>query len=466
LELTRERIERKDFPQVRRGLDPEAVQDHLHEVAKAVDEVKHGGTAAATGAWVTAIVDAAERAAQELEQTARAEAERMRSSAKAAAETTLARAKNEAESTLSSAKAQAEKTLTSANASAHQTLSSAKAESESTLTNARTEAASSLSSARAEAKSTLTSARDEAERCLSSAKAEAEKTLTSANSNAHQTLTSAKSESQRMLASARTEADAILSSARAEAASTRSNSRAQAQQHLERVEQSVARLLDRANAVQGDLGKLVADASGSISKLADTVRCGADKLRADLDVPREERPPAAPAASALAAPVRPAAPAAAPPATPAAAMPPSPATADPPRVEQGAAEAEPAPQPETQRRLTGSPAPPAAPAAGNGTSGMQPPAVGPRLEAFNMAMSGASRDEVARHLKEKRRRRWLTACLAYIACSVGCLAASLALRGIDYRWDNWTVIAICTVMGGGFSGWMLMTVVETRREDR
>ena len=82
----------------------------------------------------------------------------------------------------------------------------------------------------------------------------------------------------------------MLSSARAEAASTRASSRAQAQQHVERVEQSVLRLLDRANAVQGDLGKLVADASGSISKLAETVRSGADKLRADLDVPREERP--------------------------------------------------------------------------------------------------------------------------------------------------------------------------------
>ena len=450
---------------MRRGLDPEAVQDHLHEVAKAVDEVKHGGTAAATGAWVTAIVDAAERAAQELEETARAEAERVRSSAKAAAETTLARAKNEAESTLSSAKAEAEKTLTSANASAHQTLSSAKAESESTLTNARNEAASTLSSARAEAKSTLTSAREEAERCLSSAKAEAEKTLTSANSNAHQTRTSAKTESERMLASARKEADAILSSARAEAASTRSNSRAQAQQHLERVEQSVLRLLDRANAVEGDLGKLVADASGSISTLAETVRSRADKLRADLDVPREERPAAAPAASAVAAPLRPAAPAASPPATPEKPMPPSPATADPPRMQRAAAEA--APQPETQRRVVRQPATPGtAPAAGNGTSGVQPPAVGPRLEAFNMAKSGASRDQVARHLKEKRWRRWLTACLAYIACSIGCLAASLALRGIDYRWDNWPVIAICTVMGGGFSGWMLMTVVETRREDR
>ena len=123
----------------------------------------------------------------------------------------------------------------------------------------------------------------------SSAKAEAEKTVTTANSNANQTLTSAKTESERMLASAQKEADSILSSARAEAASTRASSRAQAQEHVERVEQSVLRLLDRANAVEGDLGKLVADASGSISKLAETVRSGADKLRADLDVPREER---------------------------------------------------------------------------------------------------------------------------------------------------------------------------------
>ena len=36
LELKRELIERKDFPQVRRGFDPKAVQDHLYEVAKAV----------------------------------------------------------------------------------------------------------------------------------------------------------------------------------------------------------------------------------------------------------------------------------------------------------------------------------------------------------------------------------------------------------------------------------------------
>jgi hypothetical protein len=187
----------------------------------------------------------------------------------------------------------------------------------------------------------------------------------------------------------------------------------------------------------------VADASGSISTLAESVRSGADKLRADLDVPREERPsgrfardvpsggdadakedrlavaspkpapaaamsapasqpaaarPAAPAASAVPAPVPPAAPAASPLATPEEPARPSPATADPSRIERGAAEA--APQLETQRRVFGSPAPPAA-GSGTGTSGAQPPGVGPRIEALNMAKSGASRDQVARHLKEK-----------------------------------------------------------------
>ena len=108
--------------------------------------------------------------------------------------------------------------------------------------------------------------------------------------------------------------------------------------------------------------------------------------------------PFAPAASAEAAPFRPAAPAASPLATPEAPVPPSPATADPPRMERGAAEA--APQPEMQRRPFGSPAPPAAPAAGSGASGVQPRGVDPRLEAFNLAKSGALREEVARHLKE------------------------------------------------------------------
>ncbi len=88
MELRRELIERADFPQVRRGLDPEAVSNHLSEVAKAVEAIKKEdkGSAATTGEHVTAIVQAAETAASQLEQTARADAERMRSSAKAEAD--------------------------------------------------------------------------------------------------------------------------------------------------------------------------------------------------------------------------------------------------------------------------------------------------------------------------------------------------------------------------------------------
>jgi hypothetical protein len=71
-------------------------------------------------------------------------------------------------------------------------------------------------------------------------------------------------------------------------------------------------------------------------------------------------------------------------------------------MERSAAQA--APQPEMQRRPFGSPiapAAPAAPAAASGASGVQPPALDPRLEAFNLAKSGALREEVARHLKDK-----------------------------------------------------------------
>jgi DivIVA domain-containing protein len=397
VELKPELIERKDFPQVRRGFDPQAVQDHLYEVAKAVAEVKQGGSAASTGARVTAIVDAAERAAQELEQTARAEAERLRSSAKAEAEATLARARNEAEATLSSAKAEAE----------------------TTLTNARNEADSTVSTARAEATRALTSARDEAERTVSTAKAEAEKTVTTANSNAEQTLASAKTESERMLASARREADATLSSAQAEAASTRASSRAKAQEHVERVEQSVMHLLERANAVQGDLGKLVADASGSLSRLAETVRSGADKLRVDLDVPRDERAsartdgvapsggeadaedeqPVAEAASPAPTAAKPVAAAAPPLSGPVERLTRSPATSEPPRVGRSAPGA--APQADAQHRPFTRPTVAAVSIAGSGAGAAQPHGADPRLRAFNMAKSGASRDEVARHLTER-----------------------------------------------------------------
>jgi hypothetical protein len=76
----------------------------------------------------------------------------------------------------------------------------------------------------------------------------------------------------------------------------------------------------------------------------------------------------------------------------------SPATADLPRV--GRADNEAAPQPEAQHRPFARPTVPAVSIAGSGAGGAQPGADA-GLRALNMAKSGASRDEVARHLKER-----------------------------------------------------------------
>ena len=472
MELRRELIERADFPQVRRGLDPEAVSKHLAEVAKAVEatkETQDKGSAANTGEHVRAIVEAAETAATQLEQTARADAERMRSSAKAEADSLLTNAKNEAESTLTSARSEAHTTLTSARNESENTLTSARSEAKSTLASARDEAESTISNAKSQAEKTVSSANASAQQTLSSAKAEAEKTVSTANASAHQTLTSAKAEaektvadanasadgtlsrakveSERMVTAARKEAESTLSSARAEAASTRASSRAQAQAHMERAEQAVLRLLERSNVVEGDLGKLVADAKGSITALAESVRAGADKLRSDLDIPREERNSGRFVRSEQKpAPAKQADPA--PPATPAPAAsertPSAPVAAGPGRLVSGNDREDPggaarAVSAEARRRLRqpvlrrasrglagararvrprlrpvpsgGSARPwsrrpprqpqPAADSTTVGLSGVRTPAVGPRLAAFNMARAGTSREEVAVHLKEK-----------------------------------------------------------------
>lgn len=477
MELRRELIERRDFPQVRRGHDPEAVNEHLREVAKAVEELRHSkGSADSTATHVRSIIEAAERASTELEQSARIDAERMRAGAKEEAESRLTSARNEAETTLTSARAEAKSTLDSARSEAAATLASAKEESEKTVTNANASAHQTLSSAKAEAETTLTSAKAEADKMvtganasahatLSSAKTQAEKTVSEANASADTTLSRAKSESERMLTSARNEADKTLSGARAEAASTRASSRAEAQAHMERVEQAVMRLLERAGLVEGELGKLVGNARGSIAALAETVRDGAEKLRTELDVPREERSsgrfarpgdsgsagapkddapaaddtparavaPAAPAATpakpAAATPSHPAAPAKPPtppaPAKPAAAATPTPPPAPPaaPSAPEASTPAPARPSVGDQGRLgwgaspaagTGSPRPTQkgflgnlirpAPAAAPQAAAADAPGstgVGPRLEAFNMARSGAPRHEVAQHLKEK-----------------------------------------------------------------
>jgi DivIVA domain-containing protein len=77
--LDRQTIMRDDFPSNRRGYDPAAVDAHLDRIADAVDEMRRQSAAPAplsaqAGEQVKAIVEAAERGAQEIRETAQAEA--------------------------------------------------------------------------------------------------------------------------------------------------------------------------------------------------------------------------------------------------------------------------------------------------------------------------------------------------------------------------------------------------------
>jgi DivIVA domain-containing protein len=77
--LDRQTIMRDDFPSNRRGYDPAAVDAHLDRIADEVDEMRRQAAAPAplsaqAGEKVKAIVEAAERGAQEIRDAAQAEA--------------------------------------------------------------------------------------------------------------------------------------------------------------------------------------------------------------------------------------------------------------------------------------------------------------------------------------------------------------------------------------------------------
>jgi DivIVA domain-containing protein len=77
--LDRQTIMRDDFPSNRRGYDPAAVDAHLDRIADAVDEMRRQAAAPAplsaqAGEQVKAIVEAAERGAQEIRDGAQADA--------------------------------------------------------------------------------------------------------------------------------------------------------------------------------------------------------------------------------------------------------------------------------------------------------------------------------------------------------------------------------------------------------
>ena len=93
--LDRQTIEKKDFPIGRRGYDPEAVDEHLAQLADQVDSLQRSAQrrsgaslAQAASEQVRAIVEAAEQSAQAIERDAEEQAVRIRTDAERDAERT------------------------------------------------------------------------------------------------------------------------------------------------------------------------------------------------------------------------------------------------------------------------------------------------------------------------------------------------------------------------------------------
>jgi DivIVA domain-containing protein len=85
VDLDRSSIQAHDFPTVRRGYEPAAVDAHLEALADAVEALRAGAppasTAAAASERVGAIIAAAEATAADIERSAREEADRIRADA-------------------------------------------------------------------------------------------------------------------------------------------------------------------------------------------------------------------------------------------------------------------------------------------------------------------------------------------------------------------------------------------------
>src|SRR3954447_2785024 len=98
LAIDRQTIEKKDFPIGRRGYDVAAVDEHLARIAAEVEQLSSRPKTLASPAsdQVSAIVDAAERTANQIEEHARADARATRESAEADAQRTRDEAVTEA----------------------------------------------------------------------------------------------------------------------------------------------------------------------------------------------------------------------------------------------------------------------------------------------------------------------------------------------------------------------------------
>jgi DivIVA domain-containing protein len=169
---------------------------------------------------------------------------------------------------------------------------------------------------------------------------------------------------------ARDEAEHIRREAEAEAQQTRDDAVRRSQEHVGRVGDATAQMLQRVDAMESELKALV-----------ESLRTGASRLQADLSL-LEGSMGELYAGGGAAAPPQRAQPIAAPP------PPPAPAQAPPPPPPPAAAAPEPPAPP--------APEPVAAAPAGGGGEDVE----GARLIALNMALNGTSRDETARYLAE------------------------------------------------------------------
>ena len=106
MELERQTIERRDFPIARRGYEPAAVDAHLQALARGVDELVRSHAAAgaepslasAAAIQVQSILQAAERAAADIERDARELAQELREAAERDARETREQAIEQARS--------------------------------------------------------------------------------------------------------------------------------------------------------------------------------------------------------------------------------------------------------------------------------------------------------------------------------------------------------------------------------
>lgn len=95
MSLDRQSIEKKDFPIGRRGYEPEAVDEHLQQLADQIDSLQRSSQrrsgaslAQAASEQVRSIVEAAEQSAAAIERDAESEAQRIRQDAQRSAERT------------------------------------------------------------------------------------------------------------------------------------------------------------------------------------------------------------------------------------------------------------------------------------------------------------------------------------------------------------------------------------------